>query len=590
MNKDNCNVSMIDFIKNRNSNLDNYAYSYYGKNFTYKTLFEQVNKVAFFLAQNGVKSGDVVAMALPNIPDAIISFYATNAIGAVANVIHPLVPSKALEAILKQVPSKILFVLDVLYLKHKEVLDKLDVKVVICSATDFLKQPQKTLLKIYSANATKNIVYNRKLVRLAKCNTANAGVNAKSEFNAENILKDAKLANASANTKSEVNAENIIKDSNTANASANAKSEVNAENAMTNNNDIAVYLHSGGTTGVPKTVMLSNFALNSLAVKAKALIADEPIFNNDGMLMVLPLFHAFGLGISMHTALCSGVKVILVPLFKIKQVCKIIKKQNVSFIAGVPTMFEKMLKEKSFFTKNIKNLRNCYCGGEKVLPKLQTNFDSVNQQYGNNIVLCEGYGLTETCSVCCVNTNKVHKFGSVGKPLIGMKIKIINKIGESLPPNEIGEICIAGDTLMSGYYNDINTTNQTLIKDKGVLWVKTGDCGYLDNEGFLFFKERYKRMIKIAGMDVFPLEIEEIVSSLPSIKCCVALEQTENNKSYVKLLVQMQKGVALTPQIKQQIIDALKEKLMKYSLPKIIEERENLPLTELGKVDWNNIK
>lgn len=505
--------------------------SYFGKRFQNDEVLDRIDKLAYYLSLQGIGKGDVVAICLPNIPNAVFAVYAVNKCGAIANLIHPLTPALGLKKICENTKSKLLFYLDSFYHKGRNELSS--IKTILCNVSDDMGMPIKLLAKLKTLKVKKECLRDSNTIDIQDCFSQSGKVSV----------------------------------------------DIDKE-------DIAIYLHSGGTTGVPKTIMISNRAINALANKTGSLVGDFQ-GNTDAMLMVLPLFHGFGLGVAMHTIIYKGAKIVLQPRFLPDETAKLIKREGITFMAGVPQMYSKLMDSKKFKGECIKNLKNVYCGGDKLPKSINDRWNDLMRDNGNDIEILEGYGLTEVVTVSHVNVPGASKTSSVGKPLKGMQHKIVDEKGNELPANQSGEICIRGETMMSGYLNDDDATKQAIRKDSnGIEWLHTGDCGFSDEEGFLFFRERIKRMTKISGINVFPQEIEYTVSALDEVKAACALEMKYKGKPAIKLYVLLENGFNLDGLLEQKIIDFLSDRLMKYSVPKIIVQRDSLPLTLVGKVDY----
>lgn len=505
--------------------------SYFNHTIYNDEVIDRIDRLAYYLSTEGIGKGDVVAICLPNIPDAVYSVYAVNKCGAIANLIHPLTPPLGLKKIIHETNSKILIYLDSFYVKGINELS--DVKTILCNVSDNMGFPMKPLAYLKTRKHRARSLESENTIAVKNC-----------------YLK-----------KGEVNV------------------DIRAE-------DVAAYLHSGGTTGSPKTIMISNRSINACAYKTGALVG-EISGNTDAMLMALPLFHGFGLGVAMHATIYKGGKIVLMPRFSGDGAAKLIKREGVSFIAGVPQMYSKMMDSKAFKGDHLRKLKNIYCGGDKLPKSIKDRWDKLMASVGNDAEILEGYGLTEMLTVSHVNLPGASKPSSVGKPLSGIMHKIVDKEGNILPAEISGEICLSGDTMMSGYLNDPEATEQAIKEDNnGIKWLHTGDCGYIDKDGFLFFRERIKRMIKVSGINVFPQEIEYTVSELPEIKYSCALEIQHHNKSAIKLYVVVKEGYEFNKKLEEKISKYISDRLMKYSVPKIIEKRETLPITQIGKVDY----
>ncbi len=534
--------SMYEYLKARDKGDNRPLISYYNNRISSNTFFYQVDIVANALYQLGLTVGDNIALCLPNIPNAIIIFYAANKLGVAVNLIHPLVPPKALGEMVTMLGSKVVFVLDLFYQKNRAVLDSLNSTTIICRPSDYLKNIYKLGYNIWMVRKKPNIKNNTKTL-----------------FFSSFIKNQTKVA-------------------------------PNRAHYHGIGEEIAAYIHSGGTTGVPKTAMLPNRAVNECSYSIRTLIGDE-VLKGESMLMVLPMFHIFGLGVCMHSTLTAGGRCILVPVFKPKSLARLIKKEKPTYMTGVPSMYDKLVKIKSFGGKYLKKMKYCYCGGDKLKQEIKQNFDNLMKKYNSNCRLCEGYGLTEA-GVCNVNVEECSKVGSVGKPLGDIKVCIVDNDKNKLDYGVRGEICLSGDNLMTGYYKDSQTTNKVLFEDSdGTKWLATGDYGYLEESGHLFFVDRIKRMIKISGMNVFPNEIEYLVGeNIQEIDRCCAVDFEKKGKPYIKLFVTMKDGYEYSEMIEQKIKILITTNLMKYSLPKVIECVKELPLTAIGKVDYNKLK
>ena len=300
------------------------------------------------------------------------------------------------------------------------------------------------------------------------------------------------------------------------------------------------------------------------------------------MLSILPSFHGFGLCMTMHAPLVNGFASILIPRFRVKKVVKVMNKIKPTAICGVPTIYEKLLADPSFTnSKSLKYLHCCFCGGDTLSNELLNSFNNTMRQAGSKCRLFQGYGLTEAIAVNIVNTFETSRDGSLGKPIPGASIKIVNESGKELPRNQVGEIVLKSDAVMLGYYQDIEATKECL-KD-GYLY--TGDLGYMDEEGFVYFKSRKKRVVKVSGVAVFPSEVEQVVSSMPEVIGCAAIG-IPNSKLQNSIKVFAVTNSKDKEALKEKILDTCRKCLIKWSVPTEIEYRESLPLTVLNKVDF----
>jgi len=309
------------------------------------------------------------------------------------------------------------------------------------------------------------------------------------------------------------------------------------------------------------------------------------------MVTILPLFHGFGLCMGMHTMMCNAITSILVPLFTPDSLAKVILKQRPSFIAAVPTLYEGILKSTLLEKADLSFLRCCFCGGDSLSPDLKDRFESFIQSRGSKISLREGYGLTETVTVCCVNPEVKCKRESVGLPLPDMNMKIIEpNTRTEIAAGMQGEICVTGPTVMLGYLGDPEGTAEAVrLHDDGLLWVHTGDYGYMDEEGFFHFTQRLKRIIKVSGIPVFPSQIETVISRVAGVDAVCAIAAPDPYRMHVVKAIVVASGkkseIDLN-KVKEDIVAACIEQLIPYARPAAIEFRDSLPETLVGKIDY----
>ena len=521
------NQSMYDYMINTTSCLPdaNKMLSFYGKIIDRKRFIKDVENIAAYLQSIGVKKGDNVVICLGNLPSAVISFYAVNRCGAIANVLHPLTKDETLKKIENQMHPKCYIMFDEFYNSYSLFKD-IDTNVILCSVLDYLLCLYKPFYGLYSAKRRKGIALSDKVVKFSKI-------------------------------------------------SATGFKKVDISGG-----DIAIYMHSSGTTGESKTACLSNAAYNHLADNLIRTAYDGKLKSGkEGMLMVLPMFHTFGLGVSLHASLCLGTRTILVPKFNTVYVSLLVKLSPVNIIPGVPNMFRKLAHCWLFNGRSLKKIIDCFCGGDKLPNDVKEEFEGKCQKAGSSLVIAEGYGLTE-CGVCLLNVQKEHKDGSIGKPVYGCDAKILDENDNEVEVGKIGYLYIKANSAMSGYYNDDKITSE---------WFYTGDMAFVDEDKNVFFVDREKRLIKIAGVNVFPQEIENIVNEIKEVNLSCAKECVINNKKAIRLYVELKEGITLNDQIKDEINLSINNKLLKYSKPKEIIQIDKMPINAIGKVDFNRL-
>ena len=339
----------------------------------------------------------------------------------------------------------------------------------------------------------------------------------------------------------------------------------------------AILLSSSGTTGTPKIVRLSIDALINMAKKLPFITYSE--LSNKAMLAVLPVFHCFGLAMGVVAPLYNHMIVTLMIRFNVKKVTKQINKKRINFIIGVPRMYEKLFNYHRFKKANLKQLELCFVGGDKITEDFILKFNNLLNKRYSTAKLLQGYGLTEAL-VCVVNNKLENKIGSLGKPMKDTEVFIIDENNNICLPNVVGEIVLKTDSIMNGYYEDDENILYNNIKNT----IKTGDLGYIDDQGFLFYKERKKRLFKISGVNVFPNEVEEIVRELPDINDA-AVVFSATPKAHTILFITLVKS-AKTGKIVKKINNYLELRLIRYSLPKEIRIIKSMPKTALGKINY----
>lgn len=346
----------------------------------------------------------------------------------------------------------------------------------------------------------------------------------------------------------------------------------------------ALYMHSGGTTGAPKTVILSARAVNALADNIISSLGGGFGFN-DVMLAALPLFHGYGFCVGVHAALSVGASAALLPKFSAEKAVRTIKRAGVTLMAVIPRMMKKLLSEESFEGGNVTSLKNVYVGGDALDEGLRRRFEERLLSSGCRANVLLGYGLTEVGSCVVVTRPGEGKADCVGKIHDGMEFAVADDKLNFLPPGEAGELLLSGAQLMSGYLGDGEASGQALIEKDGKIWLKTGDIFRADAEGNLYFAGRKKRLIKIAGMNVFPSEIERVARGSGAGEC-VAAEYTETGKKFIELVVEG----ALSDADKKRIKNAISAELSHWHTPSRITCVEKLPRTSIGKIDFERLR
>ncbi len=538
------NTSMVDALMNvARKYPEYYAYEYFGNKVTYREFMKQIEKVAKSLKNYGVDKDDKVTICMPSTPEAICMFYAVNLIGAVASMIHPLSSEKEIENYINGADSKFMLVMDisldkVLSIKRNTKLQK----IIVANAASSMPPLLHYLYKV--TNYKKNV----------------------------KIPKDD---------------EDIVLWSHFISTASNY---VGVCHEARVGSDLAVILYSGGTTGTPKGIMLSNLCFNALALEAHEMI-DETIPGNS-LLSILPIFHGFGLAVSIHTPLLCGMKCNLIPKFNAKQFSDLIKKNKPNFLVGVPTLFEALLKQK-LGPKDLECVEAVISGGDFLAPELKKKVDDYLKDHGSFAKVRPGYGLTEATAATCLTTPNHYEEGCIGIPFPDTYFKIVKfDTHEEADVDEDGEICISGPTVMMGYLNNDSETNQTLrYHDDGLLWLHTGDIGSMHADGTVIFKQRLKRMIISSGYNIYPSYIENVIVGHPDVLACTVIGVPHHYKGQVaKAYIVLKDGVEETSELKKEIIELCKKHISKYALPVEYEYRKQLPKTLVGKVAFTELE
>ena len=532
--------SMYEAVEKIAKQYPNYvAFDFMGRPTTYSQLITRVNNCAKALRTIGVRENDHVTIAMPNCPQAIYMFYAVNLVGAIANMIHPLSAEAEIEFYLNESNSVTAITLDQFYGKFERIRKNTNVvNIIIASIKDELSKPIK---------AGYMLTEGRKI---------------------EKIPKDAPVI--------------MWRDFVSMSRHCFYNYKVSRKP-----DDTAVILYSGGTTGHTKGIELTNLNFNALG---QQVVATNPMFRpGDKMLAAMPLFHGFGLGVCIHTMLSQGGRCILIPRFTAASYAKQIVKYQCNFIAGVPTLFEALLRIKTMEKANLSCLKGVFSGGDSLSVELKKKFDKFLYDHYAVIQVREGYGMTETVTACCLTPPNLSKEGSIGVPFPDTYMKIVEPgTDRELPYGEEGEILLAGPTVMKCYMNNPEETADTLRKHAdGLTWVYSGDLGTMDNEGFVYFKGRAKRMIISSGYNVYPAQIENILDSHDKVQMsCVIGVPDPYRMQKVKAFVTLKPGILPSEDIKQELMAFCRKKIAKYAMPYDIEFRDEMPKTLVGKVNF----
>ena len=516
------------------------ACEFMGSHIAYGKLVEDIHACARALRAMGIKEGDKVTICMPNAPQTVVMFYAVNMVGAMANMVQPLSAEGEIEFYLNDSESVAALTLDQFYGKFASIRKNTPClkHMIIASVKDALKP----LMKLGFA-----LTQGRKIPKLPK--------------GADAVLwKD------------------FIAAGNGFSGDPRVPREANAP---------AVILYSGGTTGITKGILLSNLNFNALGAQ---IVATNPIFDlGDKMLAIMPMFHGFGLGVSIHSMLANGGCCILVPRFTPQTYAELLRKHKPNFIAGVPTLYEALLRIPNLENLDLSCLKGVFSGGDSLPVELKKRFDKFLKDHGAKIEVREGYGTTECVTASCLTPLTKAKEGSIGIPFPDTYYKIV-KVGteEEVPYGEEGEICLSGPTVMLEYVKHPQETAQTRrLHADGKIWIHTGDLGVMDDEGFIYFRQRIKRMIVTSGYNVYPSQIENILDAHEAVHLsCVIGVRDPYKMQKVKAFVVLKPGYEPSETTREMLMEYCRKHIAKYAMPYDIEFRADLPKTLVGKVAY----
>lgn len=532
--------SMVDALEATALALpDTIAYNFYGNKVNFKDFIAQIHEAAKALKAYGVEVGDRVTICMPNTPQAIILFYAINRIGAVANMIHPLSGDEEIVGYINDSQSVLCLTLLQFYPKFSKIMDRLNIRrLLICDITDGLRGIKKLLYPLTRKGVDKlpkdvdRVITWKEFLCMGR------------RYLGKYIHKSGSY-------------------------------------------DTAAILYSGGTTGTTKGILLSNLNFNALALQTGT--SGNCLQPGHLMLAVMPIFHGFGLGVCIHTVLYWGATAILVPQFNAKSYCKLLDQYKPNYIAGVPTLFEALLRMDDAQNLDMSQLEGIFSGGDSLSIELKNKVDAFLKAHGSKEQIREGYGTTECVTASCLTPRNFFKEGSIGIPFPDTYYKIVTPYTQDQAEyGAVGEICISGPSVMQGYMNNPKETAQTLqMHADGRVWLHTGDLGVMDAEGFIYFKQRLKRMIITSGYNVYPSQVENVIDSHPDVLLSTVIGVKDDYKMQrVKAFIVPKPGVEADEALKTSILEHCRQNMAKYAMPQEIEFRSELPHTLVGKVAY----
>jgi long-chain acyl-CoA synthetase len=522
------------------NNPDSIAYDFMGTRSSYSKFASDIERLANALSHLGLAKGDRITISMPTTPQGIICFYAANKLGAVASMIHPESTAEEIRFYLNISKSKFALILDVAYPHFKEIIGDTDLKVIIATNVGDCLPGAK---------------------RIGYYITKGRKFTPSPEDSRVRWWKDLMKKRYAPAPKEDVKAD-----------------------------DLAVILFSGGTTGTPKGVMLSNLNFISEGMQAAAW---GNFSSEDSILTSLPLFHGFGLGVCVNAIFMGGGTCIMTPTSKPESIAKLIKEKKPTFIVGVPTLYESLSRSKDFQGADLRHLKAAFSGADTLPRRVKENFEERVRACGGKIKLLEGYGLTEAVTAIMATPLTEYREGSIGIPYPDMLAKIVKEgTTEEAPVGEDGELCIHGPPVMLGYLGEPEETAQTLVKHAdGKIWLHTGDIVSMDEDGFFYYKLRLKRMIKSAGMIVYPGQVEEVLLNHPDVEAaCVIGTPDRYQGEKVKGFVILKEPFMAGKEMEELLIKHCKKSLISWSCPHEVEFRKELPMTPTGKIAFKELE
>ncbi len=534
------NGSMYDYLKDTASkNEKRSAYSFYGNEVTFKSFMKKIDKVASALKEFNIVENECVTICMPNTPESFALIYAVNKIGAICNIIHPLSSTQDIERALKETNSSIIFCSDVAMPKARHIKVK---HFIMVPTSESLGTILKTLYNIKSS------------------------LNMRLE---EGMLTWHEFLNYG--TKEDTYVKRDPKSP-------------------------AAIIYSGGTTGKPKGIIISNANFNAMALQTSSVC--EYISPGNSVLSALPIFHVFGLALCTHTCLVAGMKCIIVPQLNTKKINKELRKYKPSVYPAVPSLLKMSMNDSDPGSNAFKDIKVVVVGGDYLSPQVKNEYEEYLKTHGSSAVVKVGYGLSEACGFCCCTAQVDEKHvnnhkGTLGIPNPDMIVKIFEPNSDvEKSVGDVGEICITGPTLMMGYINEDEETKKTLVlHNDGKTWLHSGDLGYMDKDGFIFYTSRLKRMIITNGYNVYPIELEDIINKCKYVDTCTVVGVPHKIKSQTpKAVIVLKQGVENTMEIREEIRRYCYKNIAKYAVPTEYEFRDTLPKTAVGKVAYRDLE
>ena len=515
---------------------DALAWDFLDTTSTYRAFLASIDACANALAALGLAAGERILISMPTSPQGVIAFYAANKLGAVPALIHPLSTVPEIEHSLNASHARIALTLDAFYDRFASVKPKQPLETLILARIpDYLSPLKKLGFWLTKGRKIPTVPADARVRWWADLMTG---------------------------------------------------SHPAIPRGRTRAHDAAAILFSGGTTGTPKGIVLSNrnFIAEGMQVAAWAGMGE-----GHSILAILPIFHGFGLGVCVNAAFMAGGKSILVPMFSAEIVAKLLRTKRPNLLVGVPTLYDALARDPSLSQADLSCLCATFSGADTLPRPVKERFEKLVAECGGRVKLLEGYGLTEAVTAIMAMPLDEYREGSIGIPFPDM-LAMICRVGTvlALPPGEEGEICVAGPAVMQGYLDEPEATRETLrLHADGRTWLHTGDLGKMDTDGFFYFTVRLKRMIKSSGFNVYPAQVEAVLYKHPLVaEACVAGVADAAQVERVQAFVVLKDPALANADTERALIEHCRAQLIKWSCPREIEFRAKLPKTRVGKIDY----
>ena len=537
-------LSAFEYVCQRSKNhLNDTALDYYGRKFAYADLIVNVKKTAAALRGAGVKKGDIITVVSIMTPEIIALFYAADMMGATLNLVDPRYSVEGIREYIEEVDSHLLVCLNVVYERCRQAAKRTNVeKVIVLSPADSLPPVMAVGYKLTTPDKNK---YASNVIRWKQFIKGGEG-------------------------------------------QSTAAEPYDPDHAC-------VVVHTGGTTGSPKGVMLTDDCFNGIALQFQAY---PKLFHRGQKLMnIMPPFIAYGFACGIHLPLVLGFTVVIIPNLDPDKLGSLVLKHKPEHMFGVPTHYQQLASDPKLRDKDLSFIINYAAGGDSLSRGAEQTVNDFLAAHGARYPIAKGYGMTEVSSAATVAAGLDNKPGSVGIPMVNTVVAAFEPgTDQELPIGQRGELCISGPCLMKGYYNKPEETAILLRRHPdGRVWAHTGDMGYLDEDGFVFLDSRIKRMIiRHDGFKVFPSMIENVVSRHPAVHQCSVVgcadkDHTQGRLPFVYIVLK-----ADTTAKKKQVIRELErmcaEELPEYVQPVAYKFISSMPMTPVGKVDYRQLE